>query len=115
MRQAVFFRLRLRLSLQHTAALPTLILSLNLVQGLAGSQRVCHGEVGIPKFFKTSVDSKLDPDKLPIPPRLFISARRPVFGATANFARFFFREKEEVQRSINLQLVGFGLCNDYTP
>ena len=34
MRQAVFFRLRLRLSLQNTAALPTPILSLNLVQRL---------------------------------------------------------------------------------
>jgi hypothetical protein len=34
MRQAVFFRLRLRLSLQNTAVLPTPILSLNLVQRL---------------------------------------------------------------------------------
>ena len=32
MRQAVFFRLRLRLSLQNTAASPTPILSLNRVQ-----------------------------------------------------------------------------------
>jgi len=32
----VFFRLRLRLSLQNTAALPTPILSLNLVQRLGG-------------------------------------------------------------------------------
>jgi hypothetical protein len=39
MRQAVFFRLRLRLSLQNTVALPTPILSLNLVQKLGGSQK----------------------------------------------------------------------------
>jgi hypothetical protein len=38
MRLAVFFRLRLRLSLQNTAALPTPILSLNLVQRPGGSQ-----------------------------------------------------------------------------
>ena len=38
MRQTVLFRLRLRLSLQNTTALPTPILSLNLVQRLGGSQ-----------------------------------------------------------------------------
>ena len=37
--QAVFFRLRLRLSLQNTTALPTPILSLNVVQRMGGSQR----------------------------------------------------------------------------
>jgi hypothetical protein len=38
MRPAVFFRLRLRLRLQNTAELLTLILSPNLVQNLGGSQ-----------------------------------------------------------------------------
>ena len=48
MRQAVFFRLRLRLSLQNTAALPTLILSLNLVQRLGGSHSI-HDAVLVPQ------------------------------------------------------------------
>ena len=38
MRPAVFFRLRLRLSLQNTAATPTPLLSLTLVERLGGSQ-----------------------------------------------------------------------------
>jgi len=38
----VFFRLRLRLSLQNTTALPTPILSLNLVQRLGGSHHHCQ-------------------------------------------------------------------------
>ena len=46
MRQAVFFRLRLRLSLQNTAALPTPILSLNLGQRLGGSQYVIEHKTG---------------------------------------------------------------------
>ena len=36
MRPTVFFRLRLRLGLQNTVALPTPVLSLNLVQRLGG-------------------------------------------------------------------------------
>ncbi|MAI34933.1 MAG: hypothetical protein CMM07_25105 [Rhodopirellula sp.] len=40
MRRAVFFRLRLRLSLQNTVALLTPILSLNLGQRPGGSQQV---------------------------------------------------------------------------
>ena len=51
MRPAVFFRLRLRLRLQNTADLPTLILSLNLEHKWGGGHGLRHSDASLCETF----------------------------------------------------------------